>query len=104
MRNIIAIVLFCLALPAAASGMRCGQSLLELGDSMVKVEQNCGAPAEKNEFSAPYYFTDNWGHRRYGGEQVYSEWIYNFGPQRFMMKVKFVGGTIANITELGYGS
>ena len=104
MRKILAMVLFCVAFPAAAAGMRCGQSLLELGDSMSRVEQSCGTPAEKNEFSAPYYYIDNRGNRRYGGVQVYTECIYNFGPQRFMMKVKFVGGKITNFTELGYGS
>lgn len=104
MRKIVFGLMFAVALPASAAGLRCGQALLELGDTMTKVEQQCGAPTERNEFSAPYYYTDNWGNRRYGGEQKYTEWIYNFGPQRFMMKVKFIGSEIANITELGYGS
>jgi Protein of unknown function (DUF2845) len=91
-------------MPASAAGMRCGQALLELGDSMSRVEQHCGEPAERNQFSAPFYFIDNWGNRRYGGEQLYTEWVYNFGPQRFMMRVRFVGSEITAITQLGYGS
>lgn len=104
MRKMLAVMLLSFALPAVASGMRCGQSLIEIGDSMSRVEQNCGNPSEKNEFTAPYYFIDHWGHRRYGGEQVYTEWVYNFGPQRFMMKLRFVGGSVTDISELGYGN
>ena len=93
-------------LPALLVGVLsfCGQALLELGDTMTRVEQTCGAPTERHEFSAPFYFIDNWGNRRYGGEQVFTEWVYNFGPQRFMMKVRFVGSQITNITQLGYGN
>ena len=30
-------------------------------------------------------------------------WVYNFGPNKFMRKVRFENGIVADIETLGYG-
>ncbi|MCB5196957.1 DUF2845 domain-containing protein [Deefgea salmonis] len=99
-----AIVLFaCLASSVMAGSLRCNQALIDVGDSMRRVEQYCGEPTEAQQYTMPLTYIDARGYRRNGGEQVYTEWIYNFGPNRFMAKVRFIAGDVTQIHELGYG-
>lgn len=105
-----ALCLFAVRL-AWADTMRCGNKLIEVGESMAAVKAFCGAPA-----SVQRGFTENStvtriGDRRFGvahssGEALpVQTWTYNRGPNKFMMSLRFVNGklvAIKTLTERGY--
>jgi hypothetical protein len=41
--------------------------------------------------------------RRSGSEIPVEVWTYNFGPDRFMQRIRFENGVIVRIESLGYG-
>jgi Protein of unknown function (DUF2845) len=94
--------------PAFADGMRCGSDLVHDGDGRAKVLRLCGEPTDVENRSImrrPYYQR---GGRTfyYGHEQVavpVEIWTYNFGPSKFMRRIRFVDGLIEEIETLGYG-
>jgi len=79
-------------------GGNCGDGRnISLGDSKLEVLVKCGEPSknagetEKNAAGG-------------GGAPVESdEWIYNFGPERFIYIVKFRRGKVYDIRTGGYG-
>jgi Protein of unknown function (DUF2845) len=79
----------CLVLTHQAWGdmMRCGDKLVQKGDSVVTLKALCGAPA-----SVEQTFTPN---------NVPMEiWTYNRGPQQFLVTVRIVNGTVVAIETL----
>jgi len=93
---------------ALADGMRCGSKLIDEGDSIEKVRTVCGEPSEisrREILRQPSYVR---GGRRYhidGDAMVVPVdlWTYNFGPNKFMRRLKFVDGYLEEIETLGYG-
>lgn len=67
--------------------LRCGSKLVEKGDSIVIVKELCGAPtlAERS-------FTVN--------EAPVETWTYNRGPNQFIVRIRFVDGTVAAVETL----
>lgn len=57
---------------AQAESMRCGSTLINLGDRAWEVEQKCGAPEHRDEVG---YTLGGYDHREYRVE----EWVY--GPR-----------------------
>ena len=43
----------------------------------------------------------NYGH--YTQEVVMTEYVYNFGPRKFMRRLIFEGGVLVSIETIGYG-
>ncbi len=86
-------------LPTLAFGqsMRCGSELITRGTSQAKVAALCGQPAqvvrpEVTDGVVP------------GVSDVENEtWIYNFGPNKLMQRIRFRNGVVANIDTIGYG-
>lgn len=72
--------------------MRCGNGLVEVGDSMAAVQALCGAPATVQhgaKVSAS------------GGTEVPVEtWTYNRGPSQLLVNIRFVNGQVVAITTL----
>ncbi|QKJ66206.1 DUF2845 domain-containing protein [Deefgea piscis] len=97
------LLLACLASPVMAASIRCNQVLIDVGDSMGRVEQYCGSPTKAQQYKVPITYLDKHGHRRHGGKQEYTDWVYNFGPNRFMARLRFMSGEVTQIDELGYG-
>ena len=62
----------------AASTLRCGSSLVSLGDPAFEVEAKCGAPVSR-EFLGYRERSDDWGFRQ---EVALEEWVY--GPRNGM--------------------
>lgn len=75
---------------AWADTMRCGNKLIQRGDSIVTVKALCGAPASVQN-----------GVAEIGTNEVPVEtWTYNRGPDQFMVSVRFVDGKVVAITTL----
>lgn len=72
---------------AWADMMRCGNKLIEKGDSVVTVRALCGAPTSVEQSFTP--------------SNVPMEiWTYNRGPQQFIMTIRIVNGTVVAIKAL----
>jgi len=111
-----------LLLPTNALAMRCGNQLIDKGDTQAKVLRYCGEPVQAQQrlgirsgvyrnsgtrfggspktdlsFSRGYYLP--YGRR----EVVVEEWVFNFGPNKFMRRVTFEDGIVEKVEELDYG-
>ncbi len=93
---------------AAADSMRCGTKLIVDGDTRAEVRAKCGKPEDIDKSTLlrravlwlngrPVYVGDGLV------EVPVEKWLYNFGPQRFMRRLKFVDGKVTAIETLGYG-
>ena len=67
--------------------MRCGSKLIESGDSIVTVKRLCGAPT-----LVEHSFTVN--------RAPVETWTYNRGPNQFLVRIRFVDGTVAAVETL----
>jgi len=91
-----------------AYAFRCGDKLVDEGDTRTEVRQKCGEPVEitrKSILRAPVYW---WRGRpiRIGSELVevpVEIWLYNFGPNKLMRRLRFEDGELVDIETLGYG-
>ena len=100
-----------LALYAAvgqADALRCGNNLVVDGDTVEKVRATCGEPQRierRDILQRPSYVRN--GRVIYFGEEMVivpvELWTYNFGPNRFMRRLRFVNGRLEEIETLGYG-
>ena len=111
MRWVIALVLGILAAPAYA--MRCGDHLIDKGDVNAEVVARCGAPYVINTYVV-YEVIDHPFHYKTGHARArrptavvlpvhVEEWIYNFGPSRFLLHVRFIGGYATDVRAGEYG-
>jgi len=86
-------------LPTLALGdpMRCGSELITKGTSQAKVAALCGQPAQVVRPAVS-------GGVEPGVSDVDEEiWVYNFGPNRLMQRIRFRNGIVASIDSVGYG-
>jgi hypothetical protein len=103
------LMLFVLAAcPAAAETLRCGNDLITEGDPLPRVLRLCGEPVDVErftEFREPTYWIGGRLVRAAGGwrEVRIETWIYNFGPNTFMRRLRFEDGEVVSIETLGYG-
>jgi len=109
-------------LPFEAMAMRCGNYLIDKGDTQAKVLKYCGQPAQTKgrlglrsgvylhssarqggnpetdlQFSRGHFIP--YGRR----EVLVEEWVFNFGPNKLMRRVIFENGVVEDVRELGYG-
>lgn len=105
----LALLLLLLPAPLAAidDGMRCGNVLITRGDSVLRVQHECGEPTYTSQYVV------------YGTRPVFNallnlyaevtvpitvdEWTYNLGPNRFMRRLRFENGELITIQSLEYG-
>jgi hypothetical protein len=106
-RTLCLLVLAAASATAAADGMRCGNALITRGDNVLRVQHECGEPTYTSQYVT------------YGTQVVFNpllrlytdltvpvtvdEWTYNFGPTRFMRKLRFENGELITIESLQYG-
>jgi hypothetical protein len=106
--------------PAAA--LRCGNKLVSDGAPMSKVLKYCGEPEAvqvstiirsglprrqiRQRLGDSGSLSDTrellYADRAYV-EVVVEEWTYNFGPHRLMRIVRFEGGLVTSVRQIGYG-
>ena len=97
-------LLFTLA-PIAASAFYCDDTLITPGDTTIEVLHACGQPDSVDSWDE----VKNVSHFRYGYlwyslENVHVEqWIYNFGPSRFIRILRFENGILRHIRTGDYG-
>lgn len=94
--------------PAGAETLRCGDDLITEGDPMARVLRLCGEPVDVQRTVAlrePTYWIGGRLVRAAGGwrEVPIETWTYNFGPSRFMRRLRFEDGAVVSIETLGYG-
>ena len=91
--------------------MRCGKTLIRVGDSMAAVRAYCGRPA-----AIQHSIKVNTTTERVGGREVSQShtvgaavpvetWTYNRGPRKLLMTVRFVDGSVVSVktlSEYGY--
>jgi hypothetical protein len=102
---VLALSLALVALPAAA--LRCGTGVVSRGDSTLELLETCGRPTLIEEFNdtVPRRTWDLYA-RDWVYESVvepYEVWTYNFGPRRFITRVRIRRGRIDRIETEGYG-
>jgi len=96
------------ACPAFAS-MQCGNKIINEGSTRSEVAAKCGEPDEvvnqRSVFRRPVIWSN--GRPFYVGESFVEipveSWVYNFGPNKLMRRVRFEDGVVVEIETLGYG-
>jgi Protein of unknown function (DUF2845) len=86
---ILATLLLTATAAQAETTMRCDNGILSVGDSKYDALTKCGEPAMKDSFPQPVGT---------GSATVtIDEWMYDFGPTRFVYKVRIEGGKVVRI-------
>jgi len=101
------LILILLLVSGPAHALRCGARLITEGDTRLEVRERCGEPTQMDQWTEEQTVTVhddsvNLRRRREVTVQV-EEWIYNFGPQRFMQRLLFHDGKLVDIEALGRG-
>jgi hypothetical protein len=106
-------LLACLALlllptVVSADAMRCGSRVISEGDSIDRVLQYCGEPAERRRtyiVRQPRFEVGSQEYSFPGEEEVPVDlWTYDFGPNKLMMRVRMIAGKVDSIETLEYGT
>jgi hypothetical protein len=109
MKRAAAVVVLGLLACSPAFAFRCGNKLVSKGDSRTEVAAKCGEPTEVSTQRSVYRRPVIWSHGRpyYVGQDFIEipveSWVYNLGPHKFMRRVIFEDGMVADIETLGYG-
>jgi hypothetical protein len=98
-----------LAIPSTvvADSMRCGNRLVHDDDRIEDVLKFCGEPAERSRTWIVRQPRFERGGREYsfpGYDEVPVDvLIYDFGPQKFRRRLRFVAGKLERVETLEYG-
>lgn len=104
--------LLVLAVPeraCAIDNMRCGTKLASVGDGKDKVRTLCGEPTSvgfEGVLSRPRYTYGPHDYSYFGPSWMdvpVEVWTYNFGPQKLLRKLRFVGDELVDIETDGRG-
>ncbi len=101
-------------LAESAMAFRCGSKLVVEGMHEVEVIRACGEPVSTQHVGFVMKAFDYDGRRGFfGADRRYypnlsydvpvTEMVFNFGPRKFMRKLRFEGGELVKIETLGYG-
>ena len=98
---------FAAASPAYA--LRCGSYVINEGATRSEVAAKCGDPTEIDRRSAIVRRPTVWirGRPYYSSDALIEipveVWIYNFGPNKLMRRLRFEDGVLVDEDTLGYG-
>ena len=93
----------------AADSFACGSRVVTTGMQDTEVRAACGDPAEVSHdtiLRRPTIWRQGWP-IVVGDQPVpvpVERWLYNFGPNRLMLRLRFDDGVLVEVTTLGYGS
>lgn len=82
-------------------GMFCDGGVVSEGDTQMDVLKRCGDPHYVT--SPEYRYVGTRGHHVDVRRTTVVDWIYNFGPRRFIYTVTFEGGRVVRIEAGDYG-
>ena len=103
----IPLAVVCLSLLASdpAHAFRCGSRLVKDGMHESEVKAICGEPVSERTigYVIRSYFGRGGGYTGYAHEVLVTELVYNFGPRKFMRKLRFEGGILRSVETIGYG-
>lgn len=112
------ILLIGLVAASPAQAFRCGNKIVIENMHEQQVLRACGEPttvrhlgytvrsfdlAERHRLSPGVSKARYSAFGRYTQEVVITEYIYNFGPRKFMRRLIFEGGVLVSIESIGYG-
>lgn len=108
MLRFIALLLLSVFMSAPALAFHCGTKLVHEGDTAGAVRAKCGEPSEINVRSIlrrpliwirgrPVFASTEFV------EVPIETWVYNFGPNKLMRRLRFEDGQLVEIETLGYG-
>ncbi len=81
--------------------MFCDNGVISEGDTQIEVLKRCGDP---DYVTSPEYRYEGTGGRHTDVRRTtVIDWIYNFGPRRFLYTVTFEGGRVVQIEPGDYG-
>lgn len=113
-----AIIVLLVLVTTPAHAFRCGNKLVREHMHEQQVRRACGEPAAVRYLGTAVrgaYFPIRRGfppgvtverfpgYGPYAAEVVVTEYIYNFGPRKFMRRLVFEGGVLVTIEKIGYG-
>lgn len=111
--TVLVTLLLCQPWQAAVADdtLRCGSKLIHTGDGKDKVRTLCGEPTDiafvgtikrrtipdSRSYDDQYYYGPAWA------ELPVEVWTYNFGPNKLLRKLRFVGNELVSINTDGHG-
>lgn len=104
--------LFFILLPKLAVAFYCGNNLVTEGESLYEVKTKCGHPDDIQQWTEAEAITIKTLVSRkplkyVSTEQIqehhFEDWIYNFGPHKFIHQLRFKNGQLIKISNKGYG-
>ena len=102
----------------SAFGFRCGRKIVIENMHEAQVIKACGNPTTMRHlgyamrgafipvrrYVSPGISVENFpGYGHYTEEVALTEYVYNFGPRKFMRRLMFEGGVLVKIETIGYG-
>ena len=118
LRVVPALLLFAVLAAAPAHAFRCGNKIVIKNMHEQQVLRACGKPTSIRHLGYTIRNVDlrvrrglpstlsTRGYSHYGyytEEVVVTEYVYNFGPRKFMRRLRFEGGILVSIETIGYG-
>lgn len=112
-----AVLAAALLLTEPAAAFRCGTKLVVDGMHEQQVIAACGEPTTRRHlgYTVRSFSFDSrhvypgWTRSRFPGygtiseEVIVTEFVYNFGPRKFMRRLRFEGGVLVDIEAIGRG-
>ncbi len=117
-RFAVACLLLALLATVPAHAFRCGNKLVREDMHEQQVRRACGEPTTVRHLGTavrsveiptrrrliPGVSTERYGYYGYYTQEVViTEYVYNFGPRKFMRRLLFEGGVLVSIEKIGYG-
>lgn len=103
----LSVLLLGLVISNAAFALRCGHSVIDLGNRKNEVYDKCGEPASIETRKKLVGRTIQNSNRTLGLQEYeeieIEEWIYDFGPRRLKQYLRFENGRLREIKNLGRG-
>ena len=102
----------------AAEAFRCKNRIIRDGMHEQQVIALCGEPTTRRHlgyatrgvpYAVEHVYPGGYTRRQYPGgatlieEVIITEYVYNFGPRKFMRRLVFEGGVLTTIESIGYG-
>jgi len=116
--SIALITVVLLLTSVSAHGFRCGRKIVTENMHEAQVIRACGDPTTSRHIGyavrgvyipvrhsvSPGLTVEHFpGYGHFVEEVVVTEYVYNFGPRKFMRRLLFEGGVLVKIETIGYG-
>ena len=117
-KSVGALLLLAVLATTPAHAFRCGNKLVKKNMHEQQVLRACGEPSTRRYLGTSVrnvfvpvrrsythgLSTDSYpGYGPFAQEVVITEYVYNFGPRKFMRRLLFEGGVLVYIEKIGYG-